>query len=354
MVFANAIYSDYYAYAPSRNGKSLLCVKVSEINGKTKLKLQRTIDLGIAAVAITVNSKTNSLYIAEAKGGDQVKGAYVICDQKGAYVKHESIDLDHGYCYVSLDKNAKYLMGVSYRGGQVDVYELNDKGVPVKTVSSLDEGRKAAHCILISPDNKNIYIPYVKDNNALFQYDFNESTGELTPINPKNALPPEGTGPRHMAYHPHKNMVYFSNEQGVGVSVYERSNDGQLKFLNRVDVVDEARSKVGLSASDIVITPDAKFLFTGLRGQKQNYDHISRYKILGSGEVGFLGLTKTDPVPWGMCTSPDGKTLLVTSANGNKLLAYKINGNGDLELQDSLPWDAKITDIVTLNDLSKK
>jgi 6-phosphogluconolactonase len=350
MIFqTHLVFADYYAYAPSRNGKSLICVKVEDSESDIKLKIEKIIDLGISAVSITKNPFKNVLYIAEARNNDQVKGSFVECDSDGQYIKHETISLDHGYCYLSLDQTNKYLFGVSYRGGQVDVYELNERGNPIKVVSSLNEGRTAAHCVLPSLDNKNIYIPYVKDNNALYQYQFDASKGKITALNPKNANPPSGTGPRHMTYHPFKNFVYFSNEQGVGVSVYRRLEDGQLKFLDAIEVVEKGRSKEGLSASDIVITQDAKFLYTGLRGQKQDFDHISRYKILEDGNVKFLGLTKTQPIPWGMCLSPNGKSLLVTSANGNQLLAYKIESNGDLNLKAALPWDAKITDIVTLD-----
>ena len=122
-----------------------------------------------------------------------------------------------------------------------------------------------------------------------------------------------GSGPRHMAYHPTLPMVYFSNEQGVGLSTYHREPNGQLKIEQDISILPPGISKIGLSASDLLITPNGKFLFAGLRGHSQNFDHISRYRILENGMAEFLGLTKADKTPWGLTLSPDGKFLLVTA-----------------------------------------
>jgi len=81
--------------------------------------------------------------------------------------------------------------------------------------------KSEAHCILTTPDNKFVYVPYVKGNNAIYQYRFDAESGQMTALEPKNANPPEGTGPRHMSYHPTKPVVYFSNEQHLGVSAYD-------------------------------------------------------------------------------------------------------------------------------------
>ena len=65
--------------------------------------------------------------------------------------------------------------------------ELGINGVPGKAVATVDEGKKEAHCILTSPDNKFLYVPYVKGNLALLQYGFNATTGAVTPLEPLDA-----------------------------------------------------------------------------------------------------------------------------------------------------------------------
>ena len=194
---------------------------------------------------------------------------------------------------------------------------------------------------------QNIYVPYVKGNLALLQYAYDGKSGKVTALEPKEAKPPLGSGPRHMAYHPTIPMVYFSNEQGIGLSTYRREANGQLKVEQDISILPPGMSKIGLSASDLVITPDGKFLFAGLRGHRQDFDRISRYRILEDGKAEFMGLTEADKIPWGLTLSPDGKFLLASATTGASLTAYRITPTGNLKKAASLIWDSGMTDLVT-------
>ena len=249
---------------------------------------------------------------------------------------------------MSLDRRQRFLLGVDYFGGHVDVFSLGADGIPKKRVAALDEGRKNAHCVWPSPDNRFVYIPYVKDTNGLYQYQFNQESGELTALTPKNANPPAGTGPRHMTYHPTLPFVYFSNEQHLGVSVYRFKREGQLQIVQVCDAVSDGQSKDGISSSDILISQDGRFLFAGIRGHKQDFDWISRYEILENGQVRHLGLTKSDKVPWGLTLSPDGRYLLATAFQAGTLTAWEIGNNGSLREAASVRCDNRIMEIVTV------
>ena len=142
-------------------------------------------------------------------------------------------------------------------------------------------------------------------------------------------------------------MVYFSNEQGVGLSSYRRETNGQLRVMQDISILPPGMSKIGLSASDLLITPDGEFLFAGLRGHSQDFDRISRYRVLENGTAEFLGLTMADKTPWGLTLSPDGKFLLVSATTGASLSAYRILKDGDLITVASFSWDEKMSDLVT-------
>jgi 6-phosphogluconolactonase (cycloisomerase 2 family) len=107
-------------------------------------------------------------------------------------------------------------------------------------------------------------------------------------------------------------------------------------------------SKEGLSASDLEITSDGKFIFAGLRGHSQDFDRITRYRVKDDGQAELLGLTPADKIPWGLALSPDGKYLLVYAYNGATLTGYRITTDGNLEKAASLPWDAEISDLLTV------
>tara|TARA_Y100000022_G_scaffold199084_1_gene210781 strand:- start:18871 stop:19932 length:1062 start_codon:yes stop_codon:yes gene_type:complete len=338
----------FHVYSPSSKEKSLWVVKATPHQESLKLMVDEKVELDFPGRVITAHPTKPILYVTATHGEPgKVPGAVIFLNQNGSYKSHQRINFNDGACFLSLDKENRHLLGVSYGNGRLNVYSLDNEGMPGKTVTTVDEGKPQAHCVLLPPDGKNIYIPYVKSNLAILQYSYNGKTGKLNPLEPKDAKPPMGSGPRHMAYHPTLPMVYFSNEQGVGLSTYRREPNGQLKIEQDISILPPGISKIGLSASDLLITPNGKFLFAGLRGHSQNFDHISRYQILENGMAEFLGLTKADKTPWGLTLSPDGKFLLVTATTGASLCAYRISKSGKLKKVASLAWDPKMSDLVT-------
>lgn len=335
-------------YAPSRNSNSLWIVQAKENGGQLDLSVVERVGLGFPCATITSHPEKPLLYVASNRTSEDgvTPAALVQLDDDGAKANITPFPLIHGYSYISLDRKNRFLLGANYRSGFVDVYSLSEDDVPGKTVATLNEGRKNAHCVLTSPDNRSFYIPYVKDTNALYQYSFDEKTGKVTALKPLNVNPPEGTGPRHLAYHPTLPILYFSNEQNLGVSAYRRAESGHLSLLQVCDLTGPEPPAEGVTASDIAVTPDGKFLFTGVRGQKQDFDWISRYGIMEDGKVKHLGLTPADDIPWGLALSPSGKYLLATGFGAGTLMAFQIEEGGNLKRVGTLEWDPQISDLV--------
>ena len=344
----NLLGKAFHIYSPSSKEKTLWIVRATPQGEGLKLEVAEKVKFDFSGRVIAAHPSKPLLYVT-ATGGDpgKVPGAVVFLNEDGSYQKHRKINFNDGACYLSLDKGNRHLLGVSYGNGRLNVYPLDEEGIPGKAVTTIDEGKKQAHCILLPPDGKNVYIPYVKENLAILQYAYDGKTGMVKPLEPKDAKPPLGSGPRHMAYHPTLPMVYFSNEQGIGLSSYRREANGQLKAEQDISILPPGMSKMGLSASDLLITPDGKFLFAGLRGHRQDFDRVSRYRVLEDGKAEFIGLTEADQIPWGLTLSPDGKFLLVTATNGASLTAYRISKDGDLKKVASLAWDPRMSDLVT-------
>ncbi len=338
----------FHIYGPSPTTNQLWIVKAEPTDDGLSLKAPEKIDLGFGGSTITAHRDKPLLYVAAGGGSaGEVPAVVVTLDAAGAYANHEPVKLKHGSAYLSTDRSGRFLLSADYGGGAVDIYALNTAGAPDLRVGGADEGLKQAHAVLPSLDNRFIYIPYVKGSNALFQYSFDAATGQMTPLEPKDAAPPADTGPRHPAYHPKLPIVYFSNEQHLGVSVYDQQESGQLKIRQICDAVDEGESKEGISSSDIVITPDGRFLFAGIRGHSRAFDWIARYRIQENGEVALLGLTTADKIPWGFALSPDGAFLVVSAFDGATLNAYRIGEEGGLAKVASLACDKNISDIIT-------
>ncbi len=337
----------FHIYVPSPTTRQLWVIAATPSQQGLDLKVEDKIEMGFELRAITRHREKPMLYVAAsgAKPGE-AQAAAVRLNEKGGYNKHTNFTLKHGSAYLSTDRAKRFLLSADYFSGVVDVYALDAEGIPVKWVAGRDEGRLNAHAVLPSPDNRFVYIPYVKENNALLQYRFDANTGDLTPMEPWDAAPPAGTGPRHIAYHPTLPIVYFSNEQHLGVSVYDCDKNGQLKLRNTCDAVTPTEPKDGVSASDLVMDPSGRFLFAGIRGHTRDFDWIARYRIAANGDVSLLGRTPADKIPWGFTVSPGGEYLMVTAYEGGTICAYRIGNNGELEKCASLPCDKNIAGIL--------
>jgi len=337
---------DFTLYAPSGAERRLLVVRARPADSDVKLEIVRTVDLGFPGGTITMHATRPLLYVSGGRGEDGHNAAVVPLDEAGLPREPKPFALDRGYAYLATDRAGLFLLGCDYGSGAVDVYPLDADGVPGKRVQGRDEGRKLAHCVLPSPDNRFVYIPYVKETNALYQYAFDPATGALTPLDPRDVGPPAGTGPRHLVYHPQLPLVYFSEEQGLGISIYKRAADGRLTLWQRSRAVPADAPASGVLASDIVLTPDGRYLYAGIRGFDHAYDFIACYAVGHDGSLAPRGLVPADKIPWGMAVSPDGRFLAVTGFESATLVVYAIAADGSLTRAATLPIDKHIADIV--------
>lgn len=238
--------------------------------------------------------------------------------------------LHGGYCFLALDREGRHLLGASYESGAVDVYRLDAAGFPDELTASRDEGRTMAHSVAVTPDDRFAYAGFVKESSGLFQYRFDAARGSLEPLDPPQPELPAGSGPRHLVFHPTKPFVYFSNEQQLGVSVLRIGADGRLTLVEEVAAPGAKPSK-GLAGSDIVITPDGKFVYVGVRGFEDPLQAVFAYRIGDDGRLAAAGTTATDAIPWALAMAPDGRRLFVSAARAGTLTSYRIAADGSLE-----------------------
>lgn len=346
IAFAAADDGSFMLYAPSRAERRLLVVRARPETGGVALEIIRTVNLGFPGRTITAHATEGLLYVSGGCGEDGHNAAVVRLDEEGLPQEPILVTLDHNYSSLATDRAGRFLLGCDYGSGAVDVYPLDATGLPGKRAHGLDEGRKYAHCVVPSPDNRFVYVPYVKETNALFQYAFDSVTGSLTPLEPKDAGPPADSGPRHYVYHPRLPLVYFSEEQGLGVSVYRRADNGRLALWHRARAVPADAPATGVSSSDIVITPDGRSLYAGIRGPAHDFDFIACYAVGDDGSLAPRGTVPSDKIPWGMALSPDGRFLAVTGFDAATLMLYSVVADGRLTRAATLPWDEQISDIV--------
>ena len=119
------------------------------------LEVVQSEPLGAQAGAITHHPDHKLLYIATQEG----RGFVYAVNDEGRIEKVRETPFKSGYCFLSLDRSGRYLLGVSYESGNLDVYRLDADGLPEKLVDSRNEKKTKAHSVGVSSDNRSVYVP---------------------------------------------------------------------------------------------------------------------------------------------------------------------------------------------------
>ena len=238
--------------------------------------------------------------------------------------------LDAEPCYLAMDRQGKFLFSAYYAAGKAAVHAIGSDGAvsapPIEWLSTAT----GAHALQTDPSNRFAFVPHIagKGPNAIFQYRFDAQTGRLTPNTPARLTPPEPVGPRHFCFHPHKDIVYFSNEQGCSVTAYALDTAaGTLSARQTVSTVPDNFDGDNTCAQ-IHMTPSGRMLFAPNRG------HNSMACFAVDPDTGTLSPTDriaTEPVPRAFGIDPSSNFLYAAGLESGRLAAYRIDAdNGTL------------------------
>ena len=191
--------------------------------------------------------------------------------------------------------------------------------------------------IQTAPANKYAFVPHIARGsltgaNAIFQFRFDEDKGTLTPLSPTRANNREEEGPRHICFHPDKNIVYSSNEQGNSVTVYVYDADkGNLHPVQTVSTLPSGYNGPN-SCSQIQITPNGRFLYAPNRG----HNSIACFTVNpDNGYLSPIGQTATEAVPRAFSIDPQGSFVYAAGLETGRLASYRIDqDNGSLNAGD--------------------
>ena len=323
----------YQMYISLADENKIAAFSIDEI-GKPTLQFKKTVPGKPAPLVIDKNKKF--LYVG---CRDSLEITTLLRNQKSGELEIlNSTSLPSDPCYLALDKKNKFLFSAYYGAGIITVHSINKDGsINQRLIESIVTAQ-GSHCIQSNHSNNYVFstaIAETKDNdsnNSIFQYIFNQTTGQLIPNTPYKLTLSEQLGPRHFCFHPQKNdLVYFSNEQGSSVSVSQiNQKTGTLKYLQHISTLPENYNQEN-TCSQIHITSNGKFLFAPNRG----HNSIASFSIdQNSGLLNKINHTMVDPVPRAFNLDPSGEYLYVTGLTTGNLLTYKINSNnGILELK---------------------
>ena len=188
-----------------------------------------------------------------------------------------------------------------------------------------DTDRPLQHVCLCAPHRQ----PWRTQRHLPFKFDPN--TGHLTPNSPPRVGQPTGTGPRHFCFHPSKDLLYFSNEQGSSVTGYNFDPaHGTLSAFQTISTLPTGYEQSN-TCSQIQMSPSGKFLYAPNRG----HNSIAGFSVdAASGRLTAIGHVSTEARPSAFSLDPEGHFLFAAGSETDRLASYRSTARPVL----SPPW----------------
>ena len=177
-------------------------------------------------------------------------------------------------CYISIDNTGHYVLLANFGSSSVSVLRINDDGSLGEQTSFMKhvghgrdpafQSRAHPHSIDVSPDNRYAIVSDLGVD-KVFIYNFDASTGKLSPQDPPSVNMEAGGGPRHFVFDSTGKYGYSLKEMS-GIVTLLAWNPGEGTLTKVQDAKTLASDFIGRNDSaEIAIHPNGKFLYESNR-----------------------------------------------------------------------------------------
>lgn len=313
----------YHMYVAVSGDKKLLRYDMDPENGDLTLVEEIPVEGGIGPLCTDPRQK----FLYAALRSSKELATYNIDPETGALELIASVPINGGSCYISTDKTGRYLFSAYYGEGAVAINAIDENGAVLAPHRQWIPTEGHAHCFYPDRSNQYLLVPHTIPANTIYQFTFDETTGELAQNAVTKVRVPKGEGPRHYEFHPTLDVVYIANENSSSVTVYNFDpENGTLKRRQNLSTLPEGYTETNTCAQ-IHIHPSGKFLYISNRG----HNSIARFAIQDNGSLESLGQTPTEPIPRPFNLDPEGNFLFAGGQKSDKMASYRIDPEtGDL------------------------
>jgi 6-phosphogluconolactonase len=231
------------------------------------------------------------------------------------------------------DRAGRFLLTAFYGGGGLTVHRLGADGSIGELVQRIDTGIKA-HCIQLDPSERFVFVPHVCPNNKTSQFRFDGESGQLTPNEPAEVVPPDyNTGPRHLTFSNDGDTVYIVNEQGNTVTAHRFDEEsGTLTRFQHLDTLPGGVDRSGHTAH-IEMHPNSRWVYASNRG----HDSIVGFEVDSDGSLSPFGHFPVPSSPRSFNAEPGGRFLYCAGESAGRLVTFRVDqGSGALAKVDEL------------------
>ena len=232
-------------------------------------------------------------------------------------------------CYVSLDAAGRVALVANYMGGNVAVLPIQPDGSLASAshvVQHIGTGPDAArqeaahaHCAMVDPSNRFVLAADLGVDRVLV-YRLDAEAGSLRHLETADAVMRPGSGPRHLAFHPTRPLVYVANELDSTVTTLSfDSPSGKLSALDTRSTLPSGWTGTNYPA-DIHVASSGRSLYVSNRG----HNSIAVFRLAEStGVPTFEQATSTEgDWPRNFALDPTERWLLVANQRSDSIIVF--------------------------------
>ncbi len=321
-----------YVYVAAQDDNKVSIFTMDEANGALTIAGEEAVSGGPSLLAISPDRQT--LYAGHREVPEIT--SHRINQQTGELTRTGSVIPPGPPSFLAPDRTGRFLLSSYYADGKAAVHPLGDDGSVGADPTSVLDTDTGAHAIQTDRSNRFAYVPHIarqNDNvleppknipapNIIYQFRFDVSNGALTANDPPTLSQDDMIGPRHFAFHPTLDVVYFSNEQGCSVSSYTIDGEGRLTPLETVSTLPAGVTERN-TCSQIQFSPDGSLLCVPNRG----HNSIASFKVDGEGRLTPADHAATEAVPSAFSLDPSGRYVYAAGSATGQLASYSMNGD---------------------------
>ncbi len=255
---------------------------------------------------------------------------------KGAWTSTGEVS-SHGQwpCYAALSRDGGALAVANYGTGNIAVYEVcTQTGNPLEPATLRQNSGKGpnadrqegphAHWVQFSPDQTRIYSIDLGTDQVL-GYAYDAKTHAVGEAFTAYKAPP-GSGPRHMVFHPNREVAFLVTEMSNRLISLKVNADGTLSEIANAALL-PADFTAHSQAAHIAINDTGTRVYASNRG----HNSIAVFEVDGKGALKLLQIASTTgDWPRFFALYEAQKRFVVAHQNGNDLVVFTINVDGTI------------------------
>ncbi|MCB9638393.1 MAG: beta-propeller fold lactonase family protein [Myxococcales bacterium] len=246
--------------------------------------------------------------------------------------------------HLTVDPSGKYIFVASYGGNRVSMHPLNAQGIPQATTFSRGGNNNQNFCVRahqarVHPKGRFVYVPCLGSDHILrLQLDATQGSVTVQTPTPTQA----GSGPRHLDFHPTKDVLYVVHELNSTVAAFQiNPQDGQLTALQTISTLPQGTTEPSRS-SDIHVSSDGRFVYAVNR---EPLNQIAIFSVQPDGKLVAKGhISTAGNHARSFSIHPLAPWLFLANAKSQDLVTFQINADGSLKQTNQIsglpsqPW----------------